>query len=323
MAPERMMAPLESIEADPPNAWITYFDGFAPQRFGFVGFTLEDHRKSFLKRSDAGVLVVVAGTYRAAVEERRRIIGILQCSHEAGPASDFMPPDAIVQELTKTPSGRWGLAVCAVRAWSVLPHSRMPIGKFASETYTPQRAQKIGSAGMKLTASEACRILDLDLMEVDVYGQPPIGLTEPGPARAALTPSRPGPVSQVSSVHPEAEGPKHLYVLALSGKPSTFLNDPTARGRIVKVGFSKAPGERCAAFNAHLPVGQFQWCLHRSTEAEGCRPLPGSVQALAGEDAMKRRLSADGRSLGREFFLAEDGAIEGAWRAAIEAADAP
>ena len=262
--PGGMMTPQGSIEADPPNVWITYFDGFAPQRFGFVGFTLEGHRKSLVKRSDAGVLVVVAGTFRAAVEERRNIIGLLQCSHETGPASDFMPPDAAAEELTETPPGRWGLAVRAVRAWSVLPHSRMPIGEFASETYTPQRAQRIGSAGMRLTASEARRILDLDLVEVDVYGQPPIGPTEPGPARAALTPSRPGPISQAPSMHSEAEGPKHLYMLALSGKPSVFLNDPSAKGRIVKIGFSKAPETRRAAFNARLPVGQFGWSLHKS-----------------------------------------------------------
>ena len=266
----------------------------------------------------------MAGTFRAAVEERRNIIGLLQLSHETGPASDFMPPDAIDEEESARISvGRWGLAVRAVRAWRVLPQSRVTIDEFAPETYRPDRAQRIGSAGMKLTAGEARRILEFDLEEVDVYGQPPVGPTAPSPARAALTPSRPGPVSQVLSTHSEAEGPKHLYILALSGKPGIFLNDPTARGRIVKVGFSKAPGERCAAFNAHLPVGQFQWCLHRSTEAEGRRPLPGSAQALAGENAMKRRLSADGHSLGREFFLAEDGAIDGAWRAAIEAADAP
>ena len=37
---------------------------------------------------------------------------------------------------------------------------------------------------------------------------------------------------------------------------------------------------------------------------------------------MKRRLEVEGRSLGREFFLAEDKAIEGAWRAALKAAKA-
>lgn len=314
-----MMAPLESIEADPPNVWLKYFDGFDPGVWGHVGFTYEPHRARLLNASEPGVLIVIAATSRAAPDERRRILGILQCPHETGSAETYSEPRAFAAEAAVQSTSRWSHAIRAVRAWRVLRHHRMLIEDFAPTTYTPDRAQIIGSAGMCVTSLEARRILDLDLEEVDVFGQPPVGRTTPGPASKVLTPSRPGPVSQTPFMVTEAEGPKHLYVLTLSGKAGVFLNDPSARGRIVKVGFSGAPEDRLDAHNRHIPMGQFRWGLHRSTEAEGRVPFPTSAHGLTGEAVMIRTLHADGRSLGGEFFLAEDAVIDAAWQAGLDA----
>lgn len=143
----------------------------------------------------------------------------------------------------------------------------------------------------------------------------------PGPAAEVLKPSQPGPVSQKPIEHSEAEGPCHIYLLALSGKPAIFLNDPSARGTIIKAGFSKVPESRMEAHNRHLPVGPFQWSVLKSTAAEGRAPFPGSVQGKAAEAALIAALDRDGRSLGREFFLAEDSVIEDAWKYAIKAGD--
>ena len=316
-----MMSPLDGINADPPNVWITYFDGFDPGTWGFLGFTHENRRDSFVNRSEPGVLVVIVGSGRAQSVEKQRVIGLLQCSHEAGRDRDFMPEDSYAEkEADARSAGAWSHAVRIVRAWWTLPHSRPLIEDFAPHTYTPGRAQVIGAQCMQLTSDEARGILSLDLEEVDVFAQPPVQRTR-GPAGEVLRPSRPGPTSQTPTEHKEAEGPCHVYILALSGKPGIFLNDPSARGKIVKAGFSKVPGDRRDAHNRHIPVGPFQWNVLKSTEAEGRAAFPGSVQGKAAEAAMIAVLNRDGRSLGREFFLAEDSVIEVAWDAAIKAGD--
>lgn len=316
-----MMSPLDAINGDPPNVWITYFDGFDPGTWGFTGFTQEGTRKSFINRSDPGVLVLIAGSGRAEPSERQRIIGLLQCSHELGRDQDFMPNGAFAEkEKVERSAGKWSHAVRVVRGWRVLPHNRPLIEDFAPQTYKPERAQVIGAQGMPLTSEEARGLLALDLEEVDVFNQPAVA-GKRGTADDVLGPSRPGPVSQTPSEHKEAEGPCHVYILALSGKPGIFLNDPSARGKIVKAGFSKAPEDRREAHNRHIPVGPFQWNVLRSTEAEGRPAFPGSIQGLAAEAAMIAVLDREGRSLGREFFLAEDSAIEDAWKAAIEAGE--
>ena len=316
-----MMSPLDAINADPPNVWITYADGFEPWIWGFAGFTDEKMRDSFVRKSEPGVLLVHVGSNRAEPSQRQRVIGVLQCSHEVGRDKDYMPGDAYAEkEKLERSAGRWSHAVRAVRAWRVLPHNQPFFEDFAPETYNPSAVRATGAWGKAMTADDARALLALELEEVDVFDQPPVNGI-PGPAVDVLQPSRPGPTSQSPQEHKEAEGPCHVYILALSGKPGIFLNDPSARGKIVKAGFSKVPEERREAHNRHLPVGPFQWGILKSTEAEGRPAFPGSIQGLAAEAAMINVLDRDGRSLGREFFLAEDKVIEEAWKAAVEAGD--
>lgn len=317
-----MMSPLDAINADPPNVWITYFDGFDPGTWGFVGFDTDGKRKSFLRRSHSGVLVVIAGSPKASRSEKHQIIGVLQCSQETGLDRNYMPSAAFAKkERDPRSQGSWSHAVRVVRAWEVSEGSRMHIRDFASETYSGRNGQHIGSQGSPISISEAKRLLSMELREVEVFNCPPIGETRFAPAIDVLRPSRPGPTSQSPTEHKEAEGPCHVYMLALTGTAGVFLNDPSARGRIIKAGFSKAPEERREAHNRHLPVGPFQWNVLKSTEAEGRPALPGSVQGKAAEAAMIAVLDREGRSLGREFFLAEDRVIEDAWTAAIEAGE--
>ena len=319
-----IMSPLNAINANPPNVWITYFDGFDPSTWGFVGFDTDGKRKSFLRRSQAGVLVVIAGSPQAKPEEKHQIIGVLQCSHEIGVDRDYMPSAAFADKESNPRSrGSWANAVRVVRAWEVSEDSRMHIRDFASETYTGKNGQHIGSQGSPLAISEAKRLLTMNLRETEVFNCPPIGGTNFAPAVDVLRPSRPGPTSQSPTEHREAEGPCHVYLLALSGKPGIFLNDPSARGKIIKAGFSKAPEDRREAHNRHIPVGPFQWNVLKSTAAEGRAPFPGSVQGKAAEAALIAALDRDGRSLGREFFLAEDSVIEDAWKDAIKAGEDP
>ena len=62
--------PFAAIESDPPNVWLTSFYGFAPRNWGFLGFTTEIMRNSFVRRSKAGALVVVYAASGAGAATR-------------------------------------------------------------------------------------------------------------------------------------------------------------------------------------------------------------------------------------------------------------
>lgn len=317
-----IMTPLEAIEHDPPNVWLTSFYGFAPRNWGFLGFTIEWMRNRFLRESAPGALVVVYAASGAQPSERGKIIGIQQMGDRVGDAREFMTPKAWAEKQANPDRrDKWNLAVQAVRAWQITPESRMPVKVFAPETYSPGRSQVIGAQGMKLISAEARRILDLDLVEMPVFGGPTIDGFLPGPAREVLRPSRPGPVSQAPHMVREAEGPKHLYVLRLNGNADHLLGRSVGAAEIVKVGFSRSPETRCADHNRALPACAFDWQVARSTFVDGRQPFPSSRHALAGEAAMKDALEQAGESLGGEFFLADTESIEQAWSEGVRAAE--
>jgi hypothetical protein len=320
--PGVIMTPLEAIQSDPPNVWLTSFYGFAPRNWGFLGFTIEWMRNRFIRESEPGALVVVYAASGAQPAERGKILGIQQMGYRVGNAEEFMP-QAAWAEKQANPDRRdkWNLAVQAVRAWQITPESRMPVQSFAPDTFSPGRAQFIGAQGMKLTSAEARRILDLDLVEVSVFGGPPIDGFLPGPAAEVLKPSRPGPVSQAAHMVREAEGPKHLYILTLDGNADHLLGRSASARTIVKVGFSRSPETRCADHNRALPACAFDWRVTHSTFIGGRGPFPSSRHALAGEAAMKDWLEQAGESLGGEFFLADLQSIEHAWSQGLQAAE--
>lgn len=319
----KLIDPLDAIDSEPPNVWLTSFYGFSPQNWGFVGFADEPKRQSFLRRSRPGALMVVYGAQRAPIAAQRgRILGILQMSHETGRAKDFMPADAYAaKQADPNRRDKWDFGVRAVKAWIVTPESSLPVAEFASETFSVGTSQTIGAQGMPLTSSEAANILKFDLVEVPVFGAISNEASEIEPATVALSPSKPGPVSKAPHNRKESEGPKHLYVLQLKGNEAHFLGRDAKGMKIIKVGFSVSPETRCNDHNKALPAGAFKWHVHRSTFIDGIGPFPSSDHAKCGENLLKSDLHREGESLSREFFLAGDLAIESAWRRGIDAAN--
>jgi len=319
-----MLSPLEAIECDPPQVWLTSFYGFSPETWGFLGYTQEWMRKSFLSRSLPGALVVIYGTGGSdRPEDRGVILGVQQQSHETGHAREFTHP-AVWDAKSKDPAraDKWNFGVRAIRAWRFTQESRLRVEDFAPETYRPGRGQVIGAQGMLLAPSEARKLLDLDLYEVPVFGGEPINGVIEGPASAVLAPSRAGPVSQQPFQSREAEGPKHLYVLQLEGNEDHILGGPANGDIVVKVGFSRSPQTRCDDHNRTLPVCALRWRVLHSTSQIGREPFDCSDRAKAGEQAIIRTLCQTGVSLGGEFFRARPEAIEAALRDGVRAADA-
>ena len=315
--PSEFMSPMEAIHKDPPNVWLTSFYGFRPEEWGLLGFTDEGRRRSFIERSEPGVLVVVYGAGKASKVDRGQVIGIQQCSHRLGHSKQFMAPhEWLAKEGDPERAGKWNYAVKATRAWRVTPESRMNVRDFAPNATLSGAWQHIGARGVILSRQEALNILKLDLQEVEVYGETQIIGSTPGSALEILAPSRAGPVSKNAFVTRESEGPKHLYVLRLRGDTDAFLGQPSGGRLIVKAGFSKSPQTRCDDHNRALPRCAYRWEVLFSGILSGFDPHPSSDHAKAGERAVQEVLCRRpaGASLGGEFFLANYDLIEEAWQ---------
>ncbi len=319
-----MMSPLDAINANPPNVWLTSYYGFGTEEWGGLGFTKETYRRTFIEGSQSGVLVVIYGTVKAAPDERRKVIGIIQCSHRLGHAQSFLSPrEWAAKQNDSDVARKWNYAVKAVRAWRVTPESRMAVEEFAPIATQNGAWQHIGYQGVPLTRADARNILKLDLQEASIYGETPIIGAVSAPAAEVLTPSRAGPVSQSPFMVKEAEGPKHLYILQLLGHTDHFLGRKAKDRIVVKAGFSASPPTRCADFNRALPQCAFRWEILHSGPASGIAAYPSSNYAKVGERKMQDILQRPpSESLGGEFFLATPEAIDEAWRIGNKAAKA-
>jgi hypothetical protein len=123
----------------------------------------------------------------------------------------------------------------------------------------------------------------------------------------------------------ETDGPKHLYILELTGDIGAYLGrsaDQIDGMSIIKVGFSKSPLSRRDQIQGAYPLGQFKWVVRFPANIPDTAPYPNARVAIVGEDAMKQRLVDEGAEiLGGEFFLAEEWLIHNTWTAGKYAAE--
>lgn len=319
----RLLYPGFQIGSGKAQVWLTSMYGFEPEDWGLLPFTLEAHLRTFLSRTRPGELCVVYGGPKAPAAMRRRVIGILQFSHEVLPARSMMSLQAWTDKQSDPATAKkWNYAVRILRAWRVTPETYMHIEDFAPDTAARKSWRSIGALGVTLSSKEVQNILKLDLQECTVFGGPTIIGAEPVEARKALAPSKAGPVSQNPYTVRESEGPKHLYILGLKGNADHFLGRKADGKLIVKPGFSKSPGTRCADHNRHLPACAFEWEILYSGPLSGLAPYPTSAHAKAGERAMQTALLEGSKdaSLGGEFFLTTENLVKAAWKTGNAAA---
>ena len=157
-----------------------------------------------------------------------------------------------------------------------------------------------------------------------VYGSTDI--TEPTiqTLEGALSPSRAVPPPSEPYTVGETDGPKYLYVLELQGDIAAYLGCPredVEDKSIIKVGFSKSPLARRNQIQSAYPEGSFKWTVLFPSPLPAEPPYANAKVAIAGEDAMKRRLVDEkAKVLGGEFFLAEEWLVHKTWAAGNHAA---
>lgn len=308
--------------------WLTSFWGFDPARWGCIGFADEARRIRFLRGSQPGVLVAIYVTKGRGPEDMRgQVVGILEISHETGHASAFLSGDRWAQkENDPEARGKWLFALRATRAWRVVPEDYRPVHELLPAAYASADPQLIGSNGVPVSPEEAERLFQLEVYEVEVYGQ-----TEPVNAsimtlEAAVSQTRGGPIATRGYEVGETDGPRHLYILKLEGDIAAWLGRTPAEvdGRwIIKVGLSKSPMSRRDQIQGSWPRGVFQWSVFRPKDPMEPAPYANGAVALKGEDAMKARLVNEGAEwLGGEYYLTEEWLVSSAWTAGRVEAEA-
>lgn len=311
---------------DSRQAWLTSFWGFEPASWGCIGFADEARRTRYLNNSKPGTLVAIYVTKGKGPEDMRgKVVGVLEISHEIGHAREFISADRWA-EKERDPNfrGKWLYAVKSTRAWRVVPEDYVTVEELFPQAYNSSHPEFIGASGVPIPADEAAKLFELDVYEVPVYGQtetvdPTIQTLESAlsPSRAVRPASRPYWVG-------ETDGPKHLYILRLTGNIATYLGrspDNVEDQHIIKVGFSKSPLARRDQIQSAYPRGSFNWEVFKPSPQPDNAPYGNAGIAIAGEDAMKKRLVEDGAEvLGGEFFLADDNLIYRTWAAGNNAA---
>ncbi len=312
--------------ADTPAIWLTSFWGFSPTTWGCIGFSSEARRQHFIARTRPGTLVAIYVTKGKGPEhERGRVVGLLEVSHNAGRLRDFISGDAWARtERDPASRGKWEFALRVTRAWEIVPEERPNVDDAFPNSYSITRAEFIGAQGVRVTPEEAASLLGRTVLESRVYGQAGSIDGAMQPMRNVLKPSLAVYPAKEPYWVGEVDGPKHLYILGLQGDIARYLGcsqEDVEDKLIIKVGFSKSPLSRRNQIQAAYPEGMYKWkVLYPKTIPEEA-PYPNACVAIAGEDAMKARLeNDDAKSLGGEFFLADDNLVIRTWAAGANAA---
>lgn len=303
------------------KVWLTSFWGFDPASWGCIGFADEGKRNRFLSQSRPGTLVAIYVTKGKGPDDMRgKVVGVLEVSHEAGHAQNFISGDRWREkELDQASKGKWLHAVKATRAWMIVPEDWKKVEDIFPDAYGSNHAEFIGASGVKVSPEEAEKLLQLDVYEVPVYGNAGVVDQTIQTLEGSLTPSRAVRPPSAPYTVGETDGPKYLYILELKGDIAAYLGrapDQVEEKSIIKVGFSKSPLSRRNQIQGAYPKGAFAWSILFPSPMPEAAPYANAEVAIAGEDAMKKRLvDGNAEGLGGEFFLAEEWLVHKTWAA--------
>jgi hypothetical protein len=152
--------------------------------------------------------------------------------------------------------------------------------------------------------------MKLEVVEVPVFGEPPLAnpTTTKAPLSNSFKPSRGLVPTFGNFALTKTDGEHRLYVVEMKGQIAAVLGrhaGSTHKKRLVKVGFSNDLERRCNELNAGLPpAAQVRW------EPWLANALPSGADAKSCEDRLKAALDLHTESLGKEFFLGDEIAIQ-------------
>ncbi|WGU41424.1 hypothetical protein [Phenylobacterium sp. NIBR 498073] len=295
------------------RVWLKAFWGFDPTQDGYLGFTRPGDRNRFIREHQPGDLVLIYGadTKETDAEDRRQALGFLECEPIPVTDRERCSQQGWDRKVAMGCGDRWTHAVPVRRAWRV--ERRIQVKHIAPDTYTSDRARVIASQGEILSADEALVALQLPVIPMDVFGEPPLEVaaaTAPEQTmNAAFSPSKGFTPSFGQRESNYVDGDTRLYMLVFAGEASALLGREVGTRVVVKVGLSNNPKQRCEDHNQTLPpAAATRWLLSLTS-----KPFPSGVDAKLAEDHLKARFADRFKSLGGEFFLGKADELESAF----------
>jgi hypothetical protein len=294
---------MATIDTAVRNVWIKGFWGFDPSNGGYIGFTHESNRDRFVREITSDDLVLIYGTDSPETETKNRTqpLGFLQIAPT--PIMKYERQSEI-DRLRNTERGtqdRWIFAVPVKRAWKVVNH-KIPIQHLARHTYSTNNPRITASQGRKLTPEEVQTVLQLEVSEISVFGEPPILSTKEAPMREVFAPSRGVNPTFGIRTSEYQDGVHYLYMLRYEGDPLPILGPSFGslhNKTLVKVGMSNDPSARCAQMNDGFPPAAIskwkQWVKSKA--------FKDGDTAKKAEDFLKDAFDKKIQSLGGEFFI--------------------
>jgi hypothetical protein len=293
-----------------PTVYLRSFFGFGPEEEGYIGWTEERQRARMLGMIRPGDLFLIygAGAAQTPKAQQRQVLGVLQVDVEPIRDVDKASAEGMQSKARNGWGGKWSYAIPVRRAWRST--KAIPIDYVAKETYDPNAGQAIATWSRRLTEADVARVMKLEVVEVPVFGEPP--LANPTPIKAPLSnsfkPSRGLVPTFGNFALTKTDGEHRLYVVEMKGQIAAVLGRHAGsihKKRLVKVGFSNDLVRRCVELNAGLPpAAQVRW------EPWLANTLPNGANAKSCEDRLKAALNLHTESLGKEFFLGDEIAIQ-------------
>ncbi len=294
------------------RVWLKAFWGFNPEEAGYLGFTKEGNRDNFIDKAKPDDLVLIYGVDSPYTNNQdvQRLLGFMKVELKPIMDKERLSNKAYKNKVDMGWEHKWNYSVPVVQAWNI-ERSHYDVRHFALETYNKNNGRILASRGMLLQPSEVTKVLQLPVVETNVFGQPEIipEYASSYPIEDILKPSRGiNPTfGRRSSVY--EDGDNFLYVLKAKGPAAAVLGlnrSELGNKSLIKVGYSNNPERRCNEHNKTLPQNSvFRWEVFKIS-----RPFIDGEKAKNAEDILKERFAQQFKSLGGEFYLCETDLIE-------------
>jgi hypothetical protein len=297
---------MSGLPAKPRRIWLRSFYGFSPEVDGYIGWTEKGPRDRMLGLIEDGDLFMIYGAASTETDRtnRHKVLGFLQV--EARAIRDIDKASAVGTQR-KRDSGwqeKWTYAIPVKRAWRA--DEPVLLERIAPTTYRPEAGQAIAVWNPPLLPDEVDRALKIRVIEVDVFGEPPLSDASlaKGILAQAFQPSRAFPGSFGERTSTYEDGPTQLYLarfegdgFALRGRPKPEFD----KSVLLKIGVSNDLKRRVSELNAGFPPAAVgKWSMALKSE-----PYSDRKAAEVAEQAFKDQAHRQMESLGGEFFQGE------------------
>ena len=298
-----------------PRFWLKAFWGFDPEHEGYLGFTQPGGRKRLLEAYRPGDLVIIYGadTSITAAEDRRQVLGILEIVPEEIRDVERMSEAGWQRKVNNGWQDRWTHAVPVSRAWRF--RQRVGVADVFPDTYIPKNSRVLGSLGLLVSDREAENVLNWPVVQVSVFGTPPLdNKPETTTFEKAWRPSvGPRPSFHRKESELEDEG-SILYLFVWDAEPSLLLGGKPFQYTgtcVAKVGRTNDPKRRLCEVNSGFPPAS----VGRWRSVQVSKRFTDSNAAHDAETELKAEFASCFKSLGGEFFLCSSKTLESTFSA--------